>query len=169
MRRIASLPVAAACLVAIAVGAQAQGTQVPFGGFTHDTSLPVEVAAERLEVDQRDGTAVFSGNVVIGQGDMRLTANEVRIHYAGAEGDATGRISRLEATGGVTLVSGAEAAEAREAVYTIDDGLIVMSGDVILTQGNNALSSQQLTVNLQAGTGVLEGGVRTILQTGGNP
>lgn len=168
--RLAATVLAAAALTAVPGGpASAQGTEVAFGAFSHDSTLPVEVAAERLTVDQSDGTAVFSGNVVIGQGDMRITANEVRVTYGGGAGDPTGRVERLEASGGVTLVSGAEAAEAREAVYTIDSGVIVMSGDVVLTQGQNALTSQKLTVNLQEGTGVLEGGVRTILQAGGNP
>lgn len=147
----------------------AQGTNVAFGAFTHNTTLPVEVTADSLSVDQSDGTAVFSGNVMIGQGDMRITAGQVRVSYADASSDATGRVERLEASGGVTLVSGAEAAEAREAIYSIDNGTIVMSGDVVLTQGRNALSAGKLTVNLKAGTGVLEGGVRTILQTGGSP
>ena len=159
---------AAAILAGFPAWATAQGTEVAFGAFTHDSTLPVEVAAERLAVDQADGTAIFSGNVVIGQGDMRITAGQVKVLYADGS-DATGEIDRLEATGGVTLVSGAEAAEAREAVYSIEDGNIVMTGDVVLTQGRNALSSQKLTVNLNTGTGVMEGGVKTILQTGGNP
>ena len=160
---------AAATVAAFPLVALAQGAQVPFGAFQHDTSAPVEVTAEQLAVDQSDGTAVFSGNVVVGQGEMRLTAASVRVRYASQGGDAGSRIERLEATGGVTLVSGAEAAEAREAIYTIESGVIVMTGDVILTQGQNALSAEKLTVNLEDGTGLLEGGVRTILQTGATP
>lgn len=155
-------------LISFAASAQ-EGTNVAFGAFTHDSSLPVEVTAENLRVDQSDGTAVFSGNVVIGQGDMRITAGEVRVRYAQGTGGGQGQVERLEATGGVTLVSGAEAAEAREAIYTISSSTIVMSGDVILTQGQNALSAGRLTVDLKNGTGVMEGGVKTILQTGSRP
>lgn len=150
------------------VSAMAQSTQIAFGGLQHDTSLPVEISADRLEISQADGSATFTGNVVIGQGEMRLSAGTVRVEYAAAEGDATGRISRLIASGGVTLVNGAEAAEAREAVYSIDEGVIVLTGDVILTQGRNALSSQRLVVDLKTGTGTMDGQVRTILQTDGN-
>ena len=165
--RLIPFVLAAGLALAAAGPLAAQGTEVPFGAFKHDSSLPVELSADRLMVDQGDGTAVFSGNVTIGQGDMRITAGEVRVTYA-ADGDATGNIERLEATGGVTLVSGAEAAEAREALYTIETGVIVMTGDVLMTQGRNALSAGKLTVNLEQGTGLLEGGVRTILQTGSN-
>lgn len=144
--------------------AAAQGTEVGFGPFAHDSTQPVEITAESLSVDQADGTAVFAGNVLVGQGDMRLAASEVRVRYAESQGTTQGRIESLLASGGVTLVSGQDAAEASEAVYTVDSGTIVMSGDVVVTQGRLALSSQKLTVDLNTGRGLLEGGVRTVLQ-----
>jgi lipopolysaccharide export system protein LptA len=154
-----------AIMLLCAAPALAQGTAVPFGGLEHDASLPVEVSADRLEVDQKDGSAVFSGSVVVGQGTMRLSAERVRVEYAASGGgDATGRIQRMHATGDVVLVNGAEAAEAQEAVYTIDSARIVMTGGVILTQGRNALSGDRFVVNLNDGSGVMEGRVRTILQ-----
>ncbi len=156
----------AACLLALSLPVMAHAqAQIAFGGLKHDSTLPVEISADLLQVDQADGSATFSGNVQIGQGQMRLTAGTVRVEYVTGD-DTTGEISRLLASDGVTLVNGAEAAESREAVYTIASGVIVMTGDVILTQGQNALSSEKLTVNLQAGTGTLDGRVRSIIQTG---
>jgi len=146
--------------------AAAQGAQIAFGGLSHDSSLPIEISADQLAVDQADGSATFKGNVLIGQGDMRLSAAHVRVEYV-TGADSTGQISRLHASGGVTLVNGAEAAEARQAVYAIASGTVVMTGDVILTQGANALSGDKLTVNLSSGTGTMDGRVKTILQPGG--
>lgn len=151
-------------LLLAAAPALAQG-QVAFGGIRADTTKPVEVTADSLTVNQSDGTAVFAGNVLVAQGEMRLSAGEVRVEYA--EGD-TRRIERLLATGGVTLVSGPDAAEAKEAVYTIESGSVVLTGDVLLTQGPNVLSGQKLTVDLKTGTGSMEGRVKTVLQPGGN-
>lgn len=162
MTRIGVVAVVAMMLAGAAL---AQGTNIGFGGVQHDTSLPVEVASDNLQIDQGDGTASFSGNVLITQGEMRLSAGAVRVVYAPG---AAGQISELRATGGVTLVNGAEAAEAREAVYSIDSGTVVMTGDVILTQGQNALSSDTLTIDLNSGTGNLQGRVRTVFQTGNN-
>jgi lipopolysaccharide export system protein LptA len=158
---------------AAAGGALAQGARVPFG-FRQDSSAPVEVSADRLQVSQSDGSATFTGNVVVGQGEMRLTAASVRVEYvtdAPAPGETQGRsrISRLHATGGVTLVSGAEAAEAREAVYSVDAGEVVMTGEVILTQGPNVLAGDKVTVNLNDGTALVEGRVRTVLQPAARP
>ena len=162
MTRIATLVFA----LALCGGAVwAQGTGIAFGGLQHDTSLPVEVASDTLEIDQASGAASFTGNVLITQGELRLSAGKVQVVYA--PGNA-GQISELRATGGVTLVNGAEAAEAREAIYSIDNGTVVMTGEVLLTQGQNALASNTLTIDLNNGTGVLEGRVRTVFQTGNN-
>ena len=141
--------------------------QVAFGGLQHDASLPVEVTADQLEIDQEDGSATFRGNVVVGQGTMRLNAGQVRIEYTSG-GNATGEVSKMHASQGVVLVNGAEAAEASEAVYTIGSGQIVMQGGVILTQGDNALGANNMVVNLGTGQAELSGQVHTILQTGGN-
>jgi len=160
--RLLALCLALAPLAPAAASAQAS---VGFSGLRQDTSLPVEISADRLEVDQNTGRAVFSGNVLIGQGEMRLSADEVTVEY-GEEGQAGGEIRRLLAEGGVTLVNGGEAAEAGSAEYTIATGQVVMTEDVVLTQGRNALSGQKLTINLQDGTGTMEGRVRSVLRPG---
>jgi lipopolysaccharide export system protein LptA len=153
------------CFV-LGIGAPAwaqQGT-VAFGGLRQDTSLPVEIEADSLTVNNADGSAVFTGNVLVGQGEMRLQAGVVRVEY-GTDGTT---IDRLFASGGVTLANAAEAAEAREAVYSIASGEVVMTGDVLLTQGQTALSGQKLVINLQSGTGTMEGRVQTTFTPGQN-
>lgn len=142
----------------------AQGTSLAFGGIQQNTDAPVELSADQLAVNQETGTAVFTGNVLIGQGEMRLTAAKVLVVYK--EGN-TG-IERLEATGGVTLVSGPDAAESSRADYDIDTGEVIMTGDVLLTQGQNALTSDRMTVNLKDGTALMNGRVKTILQPNSN-
>ncbi|PCD76445.1 lipopolysaccharide transport periplasmic protein LptA [Pseudothioclava arenosa] len=152
-------------LIGLLAASPALGQQIAFGGIKGDTKAPVEVTADSLAVNQETGHAVFTGNVVIGQGDMRLTAAQVEVVYG--QGDQS-RIDRLHATGGVTLVSAREAAEASEAMYDVAKGTVVMTGDVLLTQGENVMSGQRLDVDLATGTGQMQGRVRTILQPGGN-
>lgn len=155
--------VASCFLVALAAsGSNAQGTQVAFGAVRADTSAPVEVTADSLDVNQESGSALFKGNVRIGQGEMRLSANSVLVVYS----EGGGGIQRLEAVGDVVLVSGPDAAEAARADYSVENGLIVMSGDVLLTQGPNALTSDQMTVNLANGTAQMVGRVKTVIIPG---
>lgn len=146
----------------------AQGAQVGFGGADYDPSQPVEVTSDQLDVDQNDGRAVFRGNVVVGQGEMRMTGAVVEVDY-GPDAAGANEIKRLHATGGVTLFNGAEAAEAEEAVYTLESGVVVMTGDVLLTQGENAMAGERLTVNLDTGTGVMEGRVRVVFKSDPQP
>ncbi|MCR9113999.1 MAG: lipopolysaccharide transport periplasmic protein LptA [Rhodobacteraceae bacterium] len=149
--------------MAIAPIAMAQGAQVAFGNTQQDSSLPVEVTADNLNVNQSDGTAVFTGNVLIGQGEMRLSAPRVLVVY---KDDHSG-IEELRASGGVTLVSGEDAAEAATADYNVDTGVIEMQGDVLLVQGINALTGDRMFVDTRAGTAQVSGRVKTILQPGG--
>lgn len=159
------LMLAALLILGLNAGATfAQQANIAFGGMKQDTSLPVEVDADNLAINNADGSAVFSGNVIVSQGDMRLTAGEVRVEYA-ANG---GGIKTLHASGGVILVNIADAAEAQDAVYTIEQGNVVMTGNVLLTQGPNAISGQKLVINLKDGTGVMEGRVKTVFSPGGN-
>lgn len=143
---------------------QAQGTQVAFGTVQQDTSLPVEVSADSLTVSQNDGSALFTGNVIIGQGDMRLSAPLVLVFYTQNQSG----VERLEATGGVTLVNGEQAAEADTAEYEVNRGTIRMIGNVLLTQGANTLVSDSMDVDLEAGTALMNGRVRTVFQSGDN-
>ncbi len=153
-------------VLTLALAATTAGAQqkIAFGDLNQDTSQPVQVTADQLAVNNADGTAVFTGNVVVTQGEMKLAAAEVKVNYGTEQND----IESLEATGGVTVTNLGDAAEAQEAVYTIDSGMIVLSGDVLLTQGGSAMAGQKLTINLQDGTGLMEGRVTTTFQPGGN-
>ncbi|WP_022706974.1 MULTISPECIES: lipopolysaccharide transport periplasmic protein LptA [Paracoccus] len=143
--------------------AAAIAQSVAFGGMDSDPSAPVEVAADNLSVNQSDGSARFTGNVVIGQGEMRLSADDVTVEYAEGGQD---RIRALLARGNVTLVAGEDAAEAQEARYDVEAGTVLLTGDVLLTQGRNVLSGNRITVDIRNGTAEAQGRVRTILQQG---
>jgi len=151
------------CLILLASApVAAQGTNVAFAGLKTDITQPVEVSADQLSVNQADGTAVFSGNVIVMQGTMKLQAGEVKIAYS-ADNKA---IQSLHAGGGVTLAAGTDAATATEADYMPDSGDLVLTGSVVLTQGPAAISGQKLTLSLKSGTGTMSGRVTTVFTPG---
>lgn len=146
----------------------AQTANIALGSGGFDPSLPVEVTADQFSVDQSSGKAVFDGNVLIAQGELRLSAGTVTIEYA--EEGSDNAISRLLASGGVTFVTSNDAAEAANAIYSVTQGTVTLSGDVLLTQGRNAIAGDRLVVNLASGNGQMEGRVRTVFTPadGGN-
>lgn len=154
----------AATLALLGASVWAQEAKIAFGALEQDTSLPVEVAADQLSVNNADGTAVFAGNVAVTQGEMKLTAAEVLVKY-GADGKS---IDQLIASGGVKVTNLGDAAEAREAVYSVATGSIELSGDVLLSQGSSSMVGQKLTINLKDGTGVMAGRVTTTFVPGDN-
>jgi lipopolysaccharide export system protein LptA len=144
--------------------ALAQEAKIAFGDLTQDITLPVEVSAESFSVNNADGTAVFSGGVTVTQGEMMLQAAEVRVQYSPDQS----RIDRLLASGGVTITNLGDSAQADQADYAIDTGVIVLTGNVRLAQGPSTMTGGTLTINLQDGSGVMAGGVTTTFVPGGN-
>lgn len=150
-----------AALLALTTPLSAQ-TAINLTGLRQDTSLPVEVTADSLAVDQTDGQATFSGNVKVTQGDMTIQAGEARVEYTP---DGKG-IDRILLSGRVLFASPTDAAEADEAVYNIDTGVVVLTGDVLLTQGSTTISGGRLVYDLDQGTGSMEGRVQTVFTPG---
>ena len=145
------------CLLAFTASAQ---TSLSLGGFTTDLDAPVEITADKLTVSQSDGSAQFEGNVIIAQGVIRLAASLVTVTYLEAGG-----IDRLNASGGVTLVTQTESAKAETAEYDLTNRQLMMRGEVVLIQGQNAISADSMNIDLASGAAVMEGRVRTVLSS----
>jgi lipopolysaccharide export system protein LptA len=140
-----------------ALAQAADSASITFGGLKGDPKAPVTVTSESLTVDETARTAVFTGNVLVVQGEMRLSAAEVRVEY---EADAD-RIARLWATGGVLLVNATDAAQSQKADYVIDTGIVTMTDEVVLTQGPATFTAQTFVADMKTGLGQLQGGVRS--------
>ncbi len=148
-----------------AVSAAAQ-VNIGFGGVAYDARQPVEVTADNLTIDQSTGEAVFSGNVIVHQGDLRMAAGQVRVLYS--ETDGRRGVDEVVASGGVLVTRGADAAEGREARFDVASALLTMAGGVLVTQGPTAVAGDRMVVNMRTGSGSVEGRVRTVLDTGGD-
>ena len=140
--------------------AVAENASLAFGGKDLAADAPIEITSESLEVDQSNGTVVFSGDVLISQGVLRLSAAKVLVSYD----NDTSMIATINASDGVVLVSGAEAAEADGAEYDVQSRTVLMSGKVVLMQGNFALSAKQMRIDLKDGSAQMIGRVKTVLQ-----
>jgi len=157
--RASATSLAVFLVLTLAAGAAAAQEKGPFGGFKHDSSAPIEIVADSLEVQQANNLAIFTGEVVAGQATLRLTADKLTVTYAAENsGSDTGAIQKMRAEGNVFLSNGAETAQGAWAVYDVASSMIRMGGNVVLTQGENAISGESLVIDLNAGNGRIEGG-----------
>ncbi len=160
-RRIVWAVVSAALGLAAAQAALGQGAGSALKG--HDTNAPVDVAADRIEVQDRADRAIFSGNVQVRQGDLNLATARLTVAYANAGGI---QIKRLEAAGGVLLRSPSETARSQFAIYDLDRRLVTMIGGVVLDRGANHVQGGRLVLDLDSGRAVMDGGAAGAPGTG---
>lgn len=121
----------------------------------HDANAPVDVDADRIEVQDRADRAIFSGNVKVRQGGLALDAARLTVAYTRAGGGPT--IQRLDASGGVSVRSASESATGNFAIYDLNRRLITMIGGVTLVQGANTVRGGRLVIDLDSGRSVIDG------------
>ena len=145
----------AGALFALAAGGAALGQGAGSSLKGHDTDAPVDVAADRIEVQDRADRAIFSGNVQVRQGALQLTTPRLIVVYASAGGI---EIKRLEASGGVQLRSPSESARSQYAIYDLDRRLVTMIGGVTLNRGQSRVNGGRLVLDLDSGRAVMDAG-----------
>lgn len=147
-----------------------------FQGFARDRKVPVKIEADSLEVHDRERYAVFTGNVVVQQGDSTMRSRQLKVHYEGAltaqlkgesppaakadgqvkRQDAAQRIRRLEAMGGVIITSKDQRATGDLGVFDMRNNTATLTGNVVVSQGPNVMRADKLVVDLDTGWSRLE-------------
>jgi lipopolysaccharide export system protein LptA len=130
----------------------------------HDRNAPVDVSADRIEVQDRSDRAIFAGNVHVKQADMTLDAERLTVAYSSSGGV---QIRRLDAAGGVVVRSPSETAKGQFGVYDLERRLITLIGDVQLNRGANQVNGSRLVIDLDSGRAVIDGGPAGVNQSGG--
>jgi lipopolysaccharide export system protein LptA len=122
--------------------------------INHNSTAPVEFAADSIEVQSRADRIVIAGNVVVRQAGLTLTAQRMTVAYANTSGVD---VNRIDAVGGVTVTKGADSARGNAAVYDLDRRLITLVGGVELNQGGNRLAGGRLVIDLTSGRATVDG------------
>ena len=133
------------------IGLQQLGAQ-GIAGF--NSNAPVNYAADRIELQDRQNRVVLSGNVDIKQGDMNLRAARTTVAYTNA---GSLKIQRIDATGGVSVARGSETARGDVAVYDFNRRVITMAGNVALRRGSDTLNGGRLVMDLASGVSSVDG------------
>jgi lipopolysaccharide export system protein LptA len=154
----------AAGLAAIPLASLAMAQESVSALKGHDPDAPIDVAADRIEVQDRSDRAVFAGNVHVRQAALTLDTERLTVAYTSGGGV---QIRRLDASGGVTVKSPSETARGTFGIYDLDRKLITLIGAVQLNRGGSQINGQRLTIDLNSGRAVVDGGPAGVGQSGG--
>jgi lipopolysaccharide export system protein LptA len=130
----------------------------------HNSNAPVDVTADRIEVQDRADRALFAGNVHVRQAELSLDTERLTVAYSSGNGV---QIQRLDAAGGVVVRSPSETAKGDFGIYDLDRKLITLIGAVQLNRGENQVNGSRLVIDLDSGRAVVDGGPPGVNQAGG--
>ena len=147
MREFLALAVAAG--FAAAAHAE-QSNQLMLG--MQNPNAPIEVTANNFDADATTKTAMYSGNVIVHQGEIRMHADAVRIT------SADGKADKIFAKGHVVVDAPSGTATGDDGIYDVTPRLVTLTGHVVLTRQKNVMRGTQLSVNLITGAAKLGGG-----------
>ncbi|MEW9854572.1 LptA/OstA family protein [Novosphingobium sp. M1R2S20] len=135
-------------------GAQQLGAQALSG---HNANAPVDYAADRIELQDRQERVILSGNVDVRQSDLRLRAARTIVEFTDAGGSL--QIQRITASGGVNVTRGNEVATGDVAIYDFNRRIITMVGNATLKRNGDTLRGNRFVVDLNSGVSSAEGRV----------
>jgi lipopolysaccharide export system protein LptA len=141
---------------------------------------PISIDADKLVYFEKDKKAVYSGSVVVIQGDTKMTCSTMTVYLdqapdakapdakapaaepkvdSASQGPSQGSgIRRLEAAGPVTVVSKTQVATGDSAVYDKAENRVLLIGQVTLSDGPNVTKGDKLTYDLKSGIATVDTG-----------
>ncbi len=153
-------------LLALALGCAGGGFIAHGEGLSdHNSQAPVNYAADRIELQDKQNRVLLSGNVDITQEDLRLRAANTVVAYTN---DGAIKIQRIDATGNVIVTRGKESATADVATYDFNRRIITMAGNVVLHRENDVSRGSRLVIDLDAHHTGFVGANGGVGQTGSN-
>jgi lipopolysaccharide export system protein LptA len=147
----------------------------PVQGLIQSQDQPVQIEAASLEVRDKNKTATFSGNVQVVQGDTTMKCQKLVVFYGQEVGIAQSatpdakpalagptmpksaqNIRRIEARGGVTVVTKDQNASGDLGVYDLISKTITLTGNVVVSQGQNVIHGERVVVDTVTGNARVE-------------
>lgn len=181
------LVLAGVCVFALAAAmdaqhstSMAQSSRATTGGVLGigASKAPIAIDADKLQIFDKEQRAVYSGNVVVVQGETTMKAAHMTVYYEranqdaqpiepGSSGPGGAALKRVEAKGDVVITSKDQVARGDNGVLDRENDRMILTGNVSLSQGENITKGEKLFYNLSTGVATVDGGrVRSLLVPG---
>ena len=134
---------------------------------------PVSIEADKLVYFDKEQKAVYTGNVVVIQGDSKMTCSGLTIFLekagttdaapaseatkSGAAGSSS-HVKHLDATGPVTIISKTQVATGDHATYDKAQNKVWLLGNVTLSDNGNVTKGDKLTYDLATAEATVDTG-----------
>ena len=146
MRRLCRILLILSVLAPHALHAEALKTPVAAADI-------VDIEADRLDVDTRKGTAIFKGKVKATKPDITVKGDTLTLVYD----QKSRKVTLLTAEGDVTILWQDKNATCSKVLYNLTSEVMVMTGNVVITRGQERVSGQKITLDKKNDTQVIEG------------
>ena len=160
-----------------------------FGGSGGE---PIKITSDQLDVFDKDGKAVFIGNVIAIQGKSTMKCSKLEVFYNQSDSDAqsgtedatssasskpkglgmpsdSSSIKQIECLGPVTIVSETQVATGDHATFNRQTDKVHLRGNVVLKDGANVSKGDRLVYDVNTGIAKIEGRVRTMFLPDSSP
>jgi lipopolysaccharide export system protein LptA len=148
------------------VAEAAAGAAAGMTAFKSDPNAPVDIEADKLNVDDNKKLAIFYGNVKAAQGDFNVQTVELHATYSGEAGLASSgppqpgappktpaQLTRIEALGKVVVTSkNSQTVTGDKAVFDTKANTVAVSGkEVVVSQDKNILTCTLVVIDMTTG------------------
>lgn len=143
-------------LISFLPAAFAQVSGRAFEGFRGNNKDPIQIDADRLEVEDDKSRLTYIGNVEVRQGTSLIVTGKLVVEYDKNGNGGQNDIKRLLLSGGVVATSQDNTATSDSAAYNVRTEDIVMEGNVVVSQGPNVAKGCRLIANLKTNVATIK-------------
>lgn len=112
-----------------------------------DRNQPIEIEADQGQLDQKNQSTTFSGNVIIRQGTLNIRAGSVNVSTVNNQQvmKATGNPVQFSQT--LDNNKGVVTGQGNQVDYTSADGVVILTGNALVTRGGDKAQGDRITYN----------------------
>jgi lipopolysaccharide export system protein LptA len=121
---------------------------LPASALSSDRNQPIDIIADKLQIDDAKHVSIYQGNVDMRQGSLHIKADRVELYF-----NAQNELLRLEIEGEpATLKQTSDAGEpvsgsAKHIIYSDNQLQLKLSGDARFISNKDSIDSEWITIN----------------------
>lgn len=129
---------------------------------------PIQVEADKMTSLEKTRTVVFTGNVDARQGDVKIRADEMTVHYSQAKPGETKKgkdkdaqqVEKITCTGNVEVTSEEWLGTSDTMHYFSKKNLVQLIGNAKAYKGQNTVAGEKINYYIDTGKSEVMGGTK---------